>query len=145
MCAKKKKEYGLFFFPIIVILFGLDRIREEEKKKKRRKNFFCFSLSLLDSYFFNFWEERTRKKDLYRCVITLQWNAFLNQSINRRRRRGRRRRRRWVELLLAYDRSFSFTSNFFPIIYLLFLFFLVRFFARASFNVSQRLTVNTIR
>lgn len=47
VCAKKKKEYGLFF-PIIVILFGLDDIRAEGE---RGRIFFCFSL---DIYFFNF-------------------------------------------------------------------------------------------
>lgn len=49
-----------------------------------------------------------------------------SQSINRRRR--------WVELLLAHDRSFSFTSNFFFSNYLSFL------LARSMYHNDWRLT-----
>lgn len=104
VCAKKKKEYGLFF-PIIVILFGLARIRAEDEEEGRK-----FLLLLSRHLFLEFLREKERLVQMrdsssVKCV---------SQSINRRRRR-------WVELLLAHERSFSFTSNFFfPIIYLFF-------------------------
>lgn len=130
---KKKKEYGLSFTIIVIFLLRL-RLDNTEKK------FFWFSFSYSSSYilmdtnffsccFFNFLRERERSVQM--CFY--YWPKCFSQSINQSRR--------WVELLLAPDHSFSFTSNFFfPIIYLLS--FSCSFLR--SFNVSQLLTVNTI-
>jgi len=118
---KKKKEYGLSFTIIVILRLRLDNT---EKKKKILSVLFIFSF-LVDTIFcfFNFWEkERSVQMRYY------YWPKCFSQSINQSRR--------WVELLLAYDRSFSFTSNFFFSNYL-------SSFLR-SFNVSQLLTVNTI-